>query len=553
MGSDYSDHYDLPAKGGTRLMPKNAQSASGIHINRWAASRFLWVGFGALLGTQLTLDPNTPRTNVRTRNEAKVNDSGNSTTSMLLSMNGHDDDCRWDDTEWRPTIFLHPGPPKTGTTSLQDWLACHADVMVDQYNAYYLGKTNPKNIPANCPPGESLRSTLPKQDVVRNIAQYPGSKSQKQFGQALRKHVQYERHNVVLSNEDLGKVLESMDEALTSFLDHTDQDSNATSPYRIVLVLGYRPFHEWLRSLYAFRFRPKWYDRKDSHKWRTEPMIPTMAEYLEEYVNDHVQRSSSSAVLEGPRLLHPSYYLLKQFRDMLSGEKGPSTDRVFCTHTMPMSDGRSPITQFENILRRAAPQQQPSSLLIEREEHALDAIIQQKSNNTTKTNVRTNTDKGIPFETDAERIALQLYADGWVDGDAYARRAVVDQVQAQLVALLGPDPRIHRTNATAAADHIPWTCIRGSALELLRAATISADAELETDFSELSGKMEAKLSSWLDSFGHCSVDYHSLGSSTFKHEPEWDQFRKCLQGPSVPSSTCVTAVANGVFRNSTPN
>ena len=94
------------------------------------------------------------------------------------------------------TIFLHVGPHKTGTTTIQDYFTKHT-AFLQKYNTTYIGKVNPNNFP------RGQRNILPK-DYVRNALQYPSVKTRTKLRKHLNKMVIEQGHNVILSDEAFG-------------------------------------------------------------------------------------------------------------------------------------------------------------------------------------------------------------------------------------------------------------------------------------------------------------------------------------------------------------
>ena len=153
------------------------------------------------------------------------------------------------------------------------------------------------------------------------------------------------------------------------------------------------------------------------------------------------------------------------------------------------------------------------------------------------TNVHTNADAGIPFETDAEVIAVRLYHDGWAS--KRERRAVVEQVQAQLEGMFR-DPRVSSlspsANSTSTQVPPPWSCVEPTDLEMVQKATIQVDQLMERG---VTADLPGSLQFWIDSHVHCSVDYDRLfTNSSSTEEQEWNRFRHCLREET--SSSCAS-------------
>lgn len=173
----------------------------------------------------------------------------------------HSQKCVKPNPQSNPAVFLHIGPPKTGTTSLQDYLACNTEIL-SKYNTMFLGKVNYKDV-EQC---ESVPT-----DFDRPMVQYRSERGMRKLRAEIIK-LRLQDQSVILSDEDYGNVPVELLGKLFA---------NMTHVYPIV---AYRRYYDWLLSYYKFTYQPKWYEPMwnnwEGHKTDS---IPSFRAFLKEF------------------------------------------------------------------------------------------------------------------------------------------------------------------------------------------------------------------------------------------------------------------------------
>ena len=177
-----------------------------------------------------------------------------------------------------PRIFIHIGPHKTGTTSLQDYLACNTEFL-KRYNTHYLGKINMYDV-KGC--------TMVPPDFLRPLIQTPSYQALSKLKYIVH-YYQSRGKNVIMSSEDIFNIPRNQTDALFANLTH------------VYPVVGYRRYYEWLLSAYRFTYgEPKWYDLEVWRAWDGHDTIPSFREFVEMYNGR----------------MHPTIEVSNKFRDM---------------------------------------------------------------------------------------------------------------------------------------------------------------------------------------------------------------------------------------------
>ena len=260
-------------------------------------------------------------------------------------------------------IFLHVGSAKTGTTSFQDYFACHSSFL-KEYNVSFLGKVNPRDV-RNC-------KGVP-QDFVRKFVAYKSSKAMKDLQKVFEARISLGQH-VVLSNENFGGVPLDLNNTLFRTM-------NDTLEYDIIPVITYRRYHDWIKSLYHYSNKPQWHN-KDWSSWDRQLDIPTFQQFLIEQRNNP----------------HPSIELMYTFQTLVTRtRKGGITP---CVQVLNLHSD-DPITKFASIVTGGT-------------HVSLVPPIARVS----------NVDKDEPFTIDSEILALKLKWAGLVH-KSFSRREVV--------------------------------------------------------------------------------------------------------------------------------
>lgn len=139
----------------------------------------------------------------------------------------------------RPIVFLHVGPHKTGTTTIQNSFDSNPVLQKDNYR--YLGMRNPP------PERDSF-------GVRTSLRQFRAKKSPL-FIKKL-KTAMSSGDDLIVSAEDFCVLLDAVDENGVNFftlLATALQESNR----QVHVAVGYRRYYEWLISLYNQRHRTK--------------------------------------------------------------------------------------------------------------------------------------------------------------------------------------------------------------------------------------------------------------------------------------------------------
>ena len=184
-----------------------------------------------------------------------------------------------------PRIYVHIGPHKTGTTSLQDYLACNTQFLKRQ-NTYYLGKINMYDV-KGC--------IMVPPDFFRPLIQTPSYQALSKLKYIMH-YYQSRGKNVIMSSEDIFNIPKN----------HTDElFANLTHVYPVV---GYRRYYEWLLSAYRFNYgEPKWYDLEVWRAWDGHDTIPSFREFVGMYNGR----------------MHPTLEVVKKFHEMQQSTARP--------------------------------------------------------------------------------------------------------------------------------------------------------------------------------------------------------------------------------------
>jgi len=272
-------------------------------------------------------------------------------------------------------IFIHAGPPKTGTTTLQDHFACQTSFL-REHNTIFLGKNNPKRM--------KKLSCKGVKDFVRPMVQYKSKKGMKRLRRETRTHIS-QRQNVIISDEDFHSVPLLVDSLFSGM--------NASLPFHIFPVVVYREYHDWIASLYYFTYHPKWY-QKEWDGWTEMLVVPTFRQFLAEDMNKP----------------HLSIELVHRFQKLIArvynGTATNSCVKVFNLHSGDLAG------KFNSLITGST-------------NSSLSPIVKDS-----------NRDKGTPFAVDSEILALKLKSNGFLH-PTLPRRMVVDILQKKMESLYG--------------------------------------------------------------------------------------------------------------------
>ncbi|KAL7516143.1 hypothetical protein ACHAWX_001189 [Stephanocyclus meneghinianus] len=318
-----------------------------------------------------------------------------------------------------PRIYLHIGPHKTGTTSLQDYLACNTEFLA-QHRTHYLGKINPNDVKA-CP-------SVPP-DLLRPLLQNPSARAAKQLQTAVAFHLS-QNHSVILSSEDMLDISPALlAEALSL---------STTPAVPIVPVVGYRRYHEWLTSLYRFRYEPHWYDLDRWREWNDDDdddgSIPTLRSFVTPWIAE--------------RRAHPTLERLQNFSSFVVAW-------TTCPLVLNLHADRDVATSFLEQITDAPPSSMPPPW---------------------RANVRIREE----YAVDAEILALRLRREGKLAA-VLPRRVVVDVLRNKMRSLYWK----------ADVEVVPpLDCLGEEEEEALLRATREAEREVVSEFYRRGGKDE---------------------------------------------------------------
>jgi len=383
----------------------------------------------------------------------------------------------------RPTVFIHGGPPKTGTTSVQDFFACQTDFL-EAHNTYFLGKINPRDV-KQC-------SNVPKNDFVRPMVQYKSAKGAAKLREELQRHI-LEGHNVIISDEDFLSNPELV-QGLFRDLGTNNHNAVGTIGFNVVPVTAYRRYHEWLVSLYQFAFKPKWYSPRK--KWDQDINIPTFRSFWQSQQNQ----------------THPSLALADSFQSILANTSSSSSSR---NDTEAATAPSPPCVQVLNLHNN-------NSDVVSEFGALLVARSGSNGNNTSgiPPSSRTNQDSGQSFAIDAEILALRLKDEGRVH-EKFDRRTVVRLLTNKMGSL-------YNSNAVTTAPPPPWDCLHSEEEETLLERSIASErAMLSREFLD----SPLGLAALTQSFRRASASraFCNLRFDEMLQESAWESFLLCLK------------------------
>eukprot|EP00804_Cyclotella_cryptica_P021393 CCRYP_021020-RA/>CCRYP_021020-RA protein AED:0.13 eAED:0.13 QI:163/1/1/1/0/0/2/106/489 len=341
-----------------------------------------------------------------------------------------------------PRIYLHIGPHKTGTTSLQDYLACHTDFLA-QHHTHYLGKINPNDV-------KPCRS-VPTPDLLRPLIQHPSPKVVERLRRAVSFHLS-RNHSVILSSEDMTEIPPGL---LVEALSLTE-DVNRTT-FQIVPVVGYRRYHEWMVSLYRFQYEPHWYDLDRWREWEEEEeedgeSIPT----FRTFVNRWNEEGRVHPTLE---TWFNVSTLLAQFTELSTTAKSTAAAATTIILSCPQ------------ILNLHTKDDMTTSFL--------KLITNTTNPSTFPPPWHTNVHIPKPYAIDAERLALKLYREKRL-APVLPRRVVVNVLQNKM-ALLYPKSS-NGTTTTTTTIVPPLDCLTNKEEEALLRLTRVAEERIVPEF-----------------------------------------------------------------------
>ena len=151
----------------------------------------------------------------------------------------------------RPILYLHPGPPKTATSTMQNHMTMYRRLLAKD-NIFYLGKSMP---------GEKWEFKFPHAAHCIIYGQYAesGKNIKRNCTTVMREQLnEYYRagKDVILSDEVIGIMFDGREkpkqlgrsrEGLNSFFRDVARSNN----WDIRVLIGYRPYFDFTRSVFA--------------------------------------------------------------------------------------------------------------------------------------------------------------------------------------------------------------------------------------------------------------------------------------------------------------
>ena len=351
----------------------------------------------------------------------------------------------------RPTLTLHVGPPKTATTSIQCGLHHWSDQLAVEDSIYYIGKPCPK-----------MGSVLPNNETTLNghkllMCLIDGNThcgGYDEFHTRLRRHKSLD-HDVVYSNEGFANHLVDDDvawDALKRLLDG----------WNVRVVIGYRHYFEWIRSLYYQQtLNKKFYKLNwpgQNGVGRPHPSFLTYLDYhLTRYeTNDLSVDGGHSAHSYGHHLTLSTYKKYAkhfddiQVLDLYTSTSSSSTPSTTTTSTAATEETLSDnshdiITQFvchmiPNAIKTCGRIKKewtvsnsiPSSSTVT----GVDIAGNQNNNNNNNNNnspsgTSTKIQRRASKSFDAQRIAEAAYEIGYID-KSMSKEKIVKQIEKEL-------------------------------------------------------------------------------------------------------------------------
>ena len=402
-----------------------------------------------------------------------------------------------------PTIYVHVGPAKTGTTSLQNHLACNSKVLRETYNVHFMGKRNDRDV-SSC-------DDVPKHDFVRPVVQYKNKRAMAKLQKQLVQHTQ-EGSSAVLSDEGFLNIPDLLVELFNglmmdaSITNNTNASRTNDAPFLITPVVVYRRYHDWLVSAYRFMYKPKWYEN-GWKSWGKVTAIPTFVEFWHKQVQGQTK----------PQQYHPGLRSAERMIQLLSLAENQSTIRVpttkpqtlwTCPQVLDIHAG-DPVTQFLSMLGGA------------RNNDKIPKHTKQPAPSKVGLTRIANAHSGNCFEVDAEILALHLKAEGLLH-HGRKRRTVVELLTRKLSSVY-----LNTTNT-------PWDCPSDQEAEVLLHQTLRAEESFLSMTSRPSESPRAAEKSFQEArVAHKFCNLH-IGN-VLQHPGFSGNFRECLKqgGDSV--------------------
>ena len=149
----------------------------------------------------------------------------------------------------KPRFVWHVGPMKTGTTSIQGELEALRNILLEQDGWYFA-----------CQNG--LFQGVKKPDFVHRFT-------------TEMKRLRQQGLNVILSNENYSVLYREADYAQIAQALGDEWD--------VTIVIGYRPYYEWVPSMWSQTHKLKLREKSGRHEypWHEQPILPMFPDYYE--------------------------------------------------------------------------------------------------------------------------------------------------------------------------------------------------------------------------------------------------------------------------------
>jgi hypothetical protein len=233
----------------------------------------------------------------------------------------------------KPHLYLHIGPHKTGTTTIQDILARYATTLSDHDNIVFLGKVNREMADQGY---YSLGN-----DKVRPLVQWMTEKNKRKgkkfmdgFQSALEECVRNHQH-VIVSNEAFSDVVNGQYHTMISTL-IAKLHQIADPIFDVHVILVYRRYYEWLVSKFKYRTTPNRNQR--FRKWPT-PQHQSSTRPLQDEDKNGIDIYNNSSSSNNNNL--PYYREFQTIREFIHMERNQSShpyERCIELYSAPSRD-----------------------------------------------------------------------------------------------------------------------------------------------------------------------------------------------------------------------
>jgi hypothetical protein len=178
-----------------------------------------------------------------------------------------------------PYFVLHVGPPKTATTTIQCALHHVNENLANEDSYYFVGKTCP-NLGHHMGNNET---GIPGHHLLMGLND--GNPKTRGYN-ALKSRMEFHRsrgNNIVYSNEGFANHMVDQNITWELLLD-------LFVGWKVRVVIGYRHYYEWIRSLYYQQFL---HDKKYTKNWPNQGRGKSHPSFLE-YLDYHLRRWETS-------------------------------------------------------------------------------------------------------------------------------------------------------------------------------------------------------------------------------------------------------------------